>query len=125
MFPPIEQLTTDGYDLQFGTNVVGTYLLPPTPPCLSHPRHTGHWYFTKLLLPMLIATAKTSTDGHARVVNTSSSASEFTSMLDFNSFKDGPARKKKRTEILYAQSKLVSFERLFEKHQMLSASWLL
>ena len=24
MIPPIEQLTADGYDLQFGTNVLGT-----------------------------------------------------------------------------------------------------
>lgn len=23
MFPPVDQLTTDGYDLQFGTNVIG------------------------------------------------------------------------------------------------------
>ena len=23
MFPPVEQLTVDGYDLQFGTNVLG------------------------------------------------------------------------------------------------------
>lgn len=23
MFPPVEQLTADGYDLQFGTNVLG------------------------------------------------------------------------------------------------------
>jgi len=54
MVPPVEQLTADGYDLQFGTNVL------------------GHFYFTKLLLPTLIATAKTSSDGKARVVNTSS-----------------------------------------------------
>ena len=29
MFPPIEQLTADGYDLQFGTNVLGPFNLPP------------------------------------------------------------------------------------------------
>lgn len=30
MFPPVEQLTADGYDLQFGTNVLGkSYILPP------------------------------------------------------------------------------------------------
>ena len=27
MFPPVEQLTADGYDLQFGTNVLGAYAL--------------------------------------------------------------------------------------------------
>lgn len=40
-------------------------------------------------------------------------------MLDFNSFKDGPARKKKGTEILYAQSKLVSGKGYPGYHQML------
>lgn len=25
MVPPVEQLTADGYDLQFGTNVLGAY----------------------------------------------------------------------------------------------------
>ena len=25
-FPPLDQLTTDGYDLQFGTNVLGMHL---------------------------------------------------------------------------------------------------
>lgn len=28
MIPPIEQLTADGYDLQFGTNVIGAYFPP-------------------------------------------------------------------------------------------------
>lgn len=27
MMPPIGDLTADGYDLQFGTNVLGSYLL--------------------------------------------------------------------------------------------------
>jgi len=88
MVPPIEQVTAQGYDLQFGTNVL------------------GHFYFTKLLLPTLIATAKTSPDGKARVVNTSSSAHMLTSGLDFNTFKDSPARTKKGTQTLYSQSKL-------------------
>ncbi|KAF8758715.1 NAD-P-binding protein [Rhizoctonia solani] len=58
MVPPVEQRTTEGYDLQFGTNVL------------------GHYLFTTLLLPMLIHTAKNSplAHGHARVINTSSSA---------------------------------------------------
>ncbi|KAF8547993.1 NAD(P)-binding protein, partial [Imleria badia] len=41
MTPPIDMLTDDGYDLQFGTNVL------------------GHFYFTKLVLPTLLSTAKT------------------------------------------------------------------
>ena len=30
MFPPLDQLTEDGFDLQFGTNVVGEYQRPLT-----------------------------------------------------------------------------------------------
>jgi len=86
MVPPIEQLTEDGYDLQFGTNVV------------------GHYYFTMLLMPVLLAGTETSGDGKARVVNTSSSVHMFSNM-DFNTFKDGPARKRAGTQKLYSQSK--------------------
>ncbi|KIM76634.1 hypothetical protein PILCRDRAFT_643196 [Piloderma croceum F 1598] len=87
MVPPIEQLTADGYDLQFGTNVVGPF------------------YFTKLLLPTLISTAKNSSDGHARILATASSAHLLTT-LNFNTFKDGPARKAAGPDTLYAQSKV-------------------
>ncbi|KAH7341144.1 NAD(P)-binding protein [Rhizoctonia solani] len=54
--PPVEQRTVDGYDMQFGTNVL------------------GHYFFTTLLLPTLIHTAKNSplAHGHTRVINTSS-----------------------------------------------------
>jgi NAD(P)-dependent dehydrogenase (short-subunit alcohol dehydrogenase family) len=90
MTPPIEMLTEDGYDLQFGTNVL------------------GHFYFTKIIMPALLAGAAQSPDGTARIVNTSSNAHWFGS-LDYNTFKDSPARKKMSTMALYAQSKLVSF----------------
>lgn len=88
MVPPIDQVTTQGCDLQFGTNVL------------------GHYYFTTLLIPALLAGAKSSPDGKARVVNTSSSASVLTSGVNFNTLKDTPARKKYSTSSLYAQSKL-------------------
>jgi retinol dehydrogenase-12 len=88
MVPPIEQLTTDGYDLQFGTNVVGPF------------------YFTKLLLPTLLSTAQNSPDGHARILATASSAHLFTT-LNFNTFKDSPARVAAGPDTLYAQSKVV------------------
>ncbi|PPQ73153.1 hypothetical protein CVT26_014819 [Gymnopilus dilepis] len=88
MIPPIEDLTKQGYDLQFGTNVL------------------GHFYFTKLLLPALLAGAKSSPDGKARVVNTSSSAAYYTNTIDFNTLKDSPARRKKAGWMLYSQSKL-------------------
>ncbi|QRV85243.1 short chain dehydrogenase [Ceratobasidium sp. AG-Ba] len=58
MTPPVDLRTSDGYDLQFGTNVL------------------GHYLFTTLLLPTLIHTARNSpaSGGHARVINTSSAA---------------------------------------------------
>ncbi|TDL27094.1 NAD-binding protein [Rickenella mellea] len=94
MFPPVKEVTTDGYDLQFGTNVI------------------GHFYFTKLLLPTLLETAKTSPDGKVRVVNTSSSMHMFAN-LHFDTFRDGKKRAQMRTTKLYAQSKLgnVAFAR--------------
>src|ERR1700722_9768071 len=89
MCPPSDHLTTDGYDLQFGTIVL------------------GHFYLTTLLLPLLISTAKTSPDGKARVV-TSSSLAHLTSIaLNFDVFKDGPTRQKMSTRALYYHSKLV------------------
>ncbi|OAX43195.1 NAD(P)-binding protein [Rhizopogon vinicolor AM-OR11-026] len=86
MVPPVELVTSDGYDLQFGTNVL------------------GHYYFTKLLLPVLTSTAKATPEGKVRVVNVASCAHLF-GKLDFNTFKDGPARKKCTTGALYNQSK--------------------
>ncbi|KAK7451072.1 short-chain alcohol dehydrogenase [Stygiomarasmius scandens] len=86
MMCPMDQLTAQGYDLQFGTNVV------------------GHFYFTKLLLPVLISTAQ-STGTSVRVVNTSSVGYTMYSKLDFNAFKDGPARRRIGKYRLYGHSK--------------------
>ncbi|PPR04095.1 hypothetical protein CVT24_010668 [Panaeolus cyanescens] len=88
MGPPIDHLTKQGYDAQFGTNVL------------------GHFYFTKLLLPALLRGAKSSPDGKARVVNTSSSTSLLVNGVDFNTFKDSPARLRYSSRTLYSQSKL-------------------
>ncbi|KAF7374337.1 NAD(P)-binding protein [Mycena sanguinolenta] len=86
MGPPIEQVSAQNYDLQFGTNVL------------------GHFYFTKLLLPTLMATATPGNPG--RVINTSSFASEMANgNINYNTLKDGPARKKVPTMDLYSQSK--------------------
>ncbi|KAJ6575615.1 hypothetical protein DFH09DRAFT_377253 [Mycena vulgaris] len=87
MTPPIELLTAQNIDLQFGTHVL------------------GHFYFTKLLLPTLLATATAAKP--ARVINSSSFALEFTPDLtiNFNTLKDSPARRKLTTLNLYAQSK--------------------
>ena len=75
MNPPVEMLTDDGYDLQFGTNVV------------------GHFYFTTLVMPALLMAVAASPDATVRVVNTSSNAHWFGG-LDYNTFKDSCQKKK-------------------------------
>ena len=89
MIPPIDMLTDDGYDLQFGTNVL------------------GHFYFTKLLLPTLLSAAKSAPEGTARIVNTSSNGHWFGNLM-YDTMKDGPARRKQGPWELYGQSKTVS-----------------
>ncbi|KAJ7116048.1 hypothetical protein C8R44DRAFT_675607 [Mycena epipterygia] len=86
MMPPLEDRTADGYDLQFGTNVLGPF------------------YFTKLLLPALLAGAKSSPDGKARVVNTCSGMHQM-NRLDFKVILDDKKRKKAGAQALYALSK--------------------
>ncbi|KAF5337982.1 hypothetical protein D9758_014324 [Tetrapyrgos nigripes] len=89
MAPKIEDLTAQGYDLQFGTNVL------------------GHFYFTKLLLPILLSTARQSPDGKVRIVNTSSIAHTSCRKLNHDSFRDGTVRRKMSSfSALYNQSKL-------------------
>lgn len=87
MAPPVEELTADGYDLQFGTNVL------------------GHAHLTLLLLPELIAGAKTNADGKARVVNTSSSAAYWAKTIDFDTLADTEKRRKTYSGNLYCMSK--------------------
>ncbi|RDB24292.1 hypothetical protein Hypma_008796 [Hypsizygus marmoreus] len=87
MNTPIEQRTADGYDLQFGTNVI------------------GHYLFTKRLIPLLIAGAQTSSDKKARVVNISSSAHLFTNSVSLDALKDPAALKKLGSGAMYMQSK--------------------
>nr|VWO99666.1 Succinate-semialdehyde dehydrogenase (EC [Ganoderma boninense] len=86
MFPPMNQLTKDGHDLQWGTNVVGPFL------------------FTELLMPALIEGGKSSPDHHARVVVVSSSGA-YGSVLHWDTFKDTPDRLKSTAQGLYYQSK--------------------
>ncbi|EAU86146.2 short-chain dehydrogenase [Coprinopsis cinerea okayama7 len=91
MVPSLDDLTAQGYDSQFGTNVL------------------GHFYLTKLLLPTLLATAKnpiSCPEGKVRVVHTSSIASIMADGVNFETLKDGPERRKKGEWGLYHQSKL-------------------
>lgn len=84
MIPPKEELTKDGYDLQFGTNVLGHFLL------------------TRLLLPKLLESAQ---GGHARIV-TMTSVVRLSGILDFATVKPGRARDATSAWVLYFQSKL-------------------
>ncbi|KAF8326151.1 hypothetical protein F5887DRAFT_1198757 [Amanita rubescens] len=87
---PTELLSAQGYDLQFGVNVL------------------GHFYFTKLLLPVLEQAAKNSSDGYSRVVNTASAAHELVSTINFDTLKDSPARQGSGSWNLYFQSKMAN-----------------
>lgn len=66
----------------------------------------GHFYFTKLLIPALLVGRDSSPDRHARIVTTSSSTA-YLYTINWESFKDGPARRKMSTRQLYSQSKFV------------------
>jgi retinol dehydrogenase 12 len=59
-------------------------------------------------MPALLAGAKTSTDGKARIIATSSFG-HYAGSLRFDTFTDGPERTKAGTEYLYNQTKFVSF----------------
>ncbi|KZO92784.1 NAD-P-binding protein [Calocera viscosa TUFC12733] len=88
MTVPIEQVTKQGYDMQFGTNVL------------------GHGYLTLLLLPLLQSTAKA--HGSARVVTTSSAGHTQAPKggFDYATLKDGPVRREKYGSwTMYFQSK--------------------
>ena len=69
-------------------------------------QQTAPFYFTQLLMPALLAGRVTSPDHHARVITTSS-AGAYVGKLQWDTFKDGPVRRKQSPVDLYAQSKLV------------------
>ena len=108
MRPPVDQITEDGYDLQFGTNVLGI----PFHFLLGHllilNLFPGPFYFSKLLLPTLTATAKLNPGGTARVITTSSSMHMFVKGLKYRTLKDSEERKRMKSHELYSQSKFVS-----------------
>ena len=58
-------------------------------------------------MPALFAGAKTSPDHHARIVTTASMAA-YMQTLEYDTFRDGPARRALGTVKLYNQSKHVS-----------------
>ncbi|KAH9903144.1 NAD(P)-binding protein [Cubamyces lactineus] len=86
MCPPLSHLTQQRYDLQFGVNVL------------------GHFYLTKLLLPVLLSTAKQSAE-KVRVINYTCAIPP-SCKIDYTTLMDGPARRKCSLVQLHRQSKL-------------------
>ncbi|KAH9037558.1 NAD(P)-binding protein [Lactarius hengduanensis] len=88
MMLPKEQVTVQKYDMQFGTNVI------------------GHWLLTELLLPALFAATDASPSHEkARVVTVSSVVNYLTRGLDFDALADGPGRTQYNELDLYKKSK--------------------
>ncbi|KAI0809193.1 NAD(P)-binding protein [Irpex lacteus] len=83
---PIDQLTAQGFDMQFGVNVI------------------GHWYLTELLMPALLAVAQEEPGQKARVITTSSLAS-YIDTIHWDTLKDTPQRRKVALDGLYNRSK--------------------
>ena len=102
-------LTEDGFDIQWGTNVVGKF--PHLYHTFSRPitldDFTGPFYLTQLLLPALLTAGSDSEVKKARVMFTASIMQE--KLTAFDTFIDSPARKKLSPAQRYGQSKLVSF----------------
>ncbi|KAL1690627.1 hypothetical protein GGG16DRAFT_55348 [Schizophyllum commune] len=88
MLTPVEKLTAQGYDMQFGTNVL------------------GHFYLTKLLLPTMQSTAAAS-GTPARVVVTASLMHWFADKIDYDLLVGENQKKRKcaGTTYLYSLSK--------------------
>lgn len=84
--------------------------------------HAGHFYFTKLLLPLLTATAKNAPPGSVRVVNVSSYAHEIAPPegIRWSTLSPGDdylaVGKKVGKATLYNQSKLVMRQSLLQSH---------
>ena len=100
MLPDPKALTVEGYDLQFGVNVIGLCCSRCSPSFLTHV--LGHWYFTQLLIPQLVAA------GSSRLVNVSSHGHILSEGINWNTLRDGPERQKTKPLDLYNQSKFVS-----------------
>ncbi|KIK64217.1 hypothetical protein GYMLUDRAFT_259214 [Collybiopsis luxurians FD-317 M1] len=90
MAPPIDQLSVQGYDLQFGVNVL------------------GHFLFIHKLLPLLKSTSNSVNE--TRVVWVSSTVQYyfFHHPINYDNLTDTPSRRKIGVYQLYAQSKFIT-----------------
>ncbi len=75
--------------------------------------YQGHFHFTQLLVPALLSAAQSAPHKHARIVTVSSWGHEFWPGLEYDTFSDGPARRKCSTQYLYSQSKYVCLQPFF------------
>ena len=107
---PVEMTTAQGYDLQVGTNVIGsasTSLASKSRTDTKSTLRAGHHLLTMLLLPALEAA---SAPGHkARVVTSSSIVQYRIDRFHFEWVEDGPVRRSVDAKDLYKNSKFVSF----------------
>ncbi|KAI0665924.1 NAD-P-binding protein [Trametes maxima] len=88
LWPSPEQVTAQGYDATFGTNVIGHFLL------------------ARLLYPVLKASGSESDP--SRVIWLSSMGHFDAHALEYETYKDGPERRKADLFGLYRQSKLAA-----------------
>ena len=110
--PPKElDLTEDGFDIQWGTNVLGKCLHIHDNVQQTNLLFEGPFYFTKLLMPALISAAQSSEDKKARVTFTASIVQS--KGIKFDTLTDTPARKKMSADQRYGQSKFVSISIYF------------
>lgn len=104
---PIDQLTAQGFDMQFGVNVIGRACCVLHFQCLTRDLSiVGHWYLTELLMPALLAVAQEEPSQKARVITTSSLAS-YIDTIHWDTLKDTPQRRKVALDGLYNRSKHV------------------
>ena len=91
MIPPVDQLTAQKFDLQFGTNVL------------------GHLLFIRLLYPLLVS-ATTSADPSRIVWVASSMQYFFKPPIKYDWITDTEVRRKQGPWTLYAQSKFATVQ---------------
>ncbi|KAJ7211584.1 hypothetical protein GGX14DRAFT_362459, partial [Mycena pura] len=81
----------------------------------------GHFYLTQLLLPCLIAGAKSSPDHVARIVNTSSQT-HILGKINFEALTDTSTRSKLSPDDLYAQSKFAKCAKRYTADGVISTA---
>lgn len=94
MIPPVDQITPQKFDLQFGTNVL------------------GHLLFIRLLYPLLVSTA--TPEDPSRVVWVASSIQYlFKPPIKYDLITDTEARRKQDPWKLYGQSKFATVQLVY------------